>query len=135
MARVGLIFGGRSVEHQVSLRSARTVYEGLAAAGHTPVPLAIAEDGCWLSAEESAAILKSDAAAVEPLGGELDRGQRVLDLMGDAPRHVGPGRLALIEQLAGDVLEGDHVLARGRDRVRHRRREQPRGGRAEDAEE
>jgi hypothetical protein len=31
--------------------------------------------------------------------------------------------------------EPDHVLARGRDRVRDRRREEPRGGRAEHAEE
>lgn len=68
MARVGLIFGGRSVEHQVSLRSARTVFQGLAAAGHLPVPLAIAEDGCWLSAEASAAILAGDAVSVPPQG-------------------------------------------------------------------
>jgi hypothetical protein len=38
-------------------------------------------------------------AALEPLGGELDRGQRVLDLVGDAPRDVrttrpGAGRAA-----------------------------------------
>lgn len=66
--RVGVIFGGRSVEHQVSLRSARTVFEGLAAAGYEPVPLGIAEDGCWLSPEESAAILASDAVSVPPQG-------------------------------------------------------------------
>ena len=29
MARIGLVFGGRSVEHLVSVRSARTVMEGL----------------------------------------------------------------------------------------------------------
>ena len=66
--RVGLVFGGRSVEHQVSLRSARTVFEGLAAAGYEPVPLGIAEDGCWLSAEESAAILAGDAVSIPPQG-------------------------------------------------------------------
>ncbi len=71
MARVGLIFGGRSVEHQVSLRSARTVSEGLAAAGHVPVPLAIAEDGCWLSSEASREILAGDAVSVLPQGGAV----------------------------------------------------------------
>ncbi len=71
MARVGLIFGGRSVEHQVSLRSARTVRDGLAAAGHEPVPLAIAEDGCWLSPEASRAILAGDAVSVPPQGGAV----------------------------------------------------------------
>ncbi len=66
--RVGVIFGGRSVEHQVSLRSARTVVQGLEEAGYTPVPLAIAEDGCWLSPERSAAILLDGALAVPPEG-------------------------------------------------------------------
>jgi len=32
MARIGLVFGGRSVEHEVSVRSARTVAEALVAA-------------------------------------------------------------------------------------------------------
>ena len=35
MAHVGVVFGGRSVEHQVSIRSARTVAQGLREAGHT----------------------------------------------------------------------------------------------------
>ena len=30
--------------------------------------------------------------AAQPLGRQLDRGERVLDLVGDAPRDVGPGR-------------------------------------------
>ena len=37
--RVGVVFGGRSVEHLVSIRSARTVCEGVAAAGHDVVLL------------------------------------------------------------------------------------------------
>ena len=50
-------------------------------------------------------------AALEPLGGELDRGQRVLDLVGDAAGDVGPGGAALVEQLLGDVVEGEDVAA------------------------
>ena len=46
--RVGLIFGGRSVEHQVSVRSARTVAEALEARGHRVVPQAISPEGGWL---------------------------------------------------------------------------------------
>jgi D-alanine-D-alanine ligase len=46
MPHVGVVFGGRSVEHQVSIRSARTVVQGLRAAGHTVTPLGIAQDGC-----------------------------------------------------------------------------------------
>ena len=59
---VGLIFGGRSVEHQVSVASARTVAEALTEAGHAVVPLGIAPDGCWVER----------ATAERALGGELD---------------------------------------------------------------
>jgi D-alanine-D-alanine ligase len=57
MARVGLIFGGRTVEHQVSLTSARTVAAALRRAGHEVVPFGIAEDGCWLAPDEAAPAL------------------------------------------------------------------------------
>ena len=60
-------------------------------------------------------------AALQPLGGELDRGQRVLDLMRDAPRDVGPGGAALVGQLVGDVVEGQHravLVAHALDRER-----------------
>ncbi|MEM9556375.1 MAG: D-alanine--D-alanine ligase family protein [Acidobacteriota bacterium] len=46
--RVGVVFGGRSVEHKVSVVSARTVASALTDGGHSVVPLGVAEDGCWL---------------------------------------------------------------------------------------
>jgi hypothetical protein len=49
--------------------------------------------------------------ALEPLGGQLDRRQRVLDLVRDAARHVRPGGAALVEQLLGDVVEGQNMPA------------------------
>jgi D-alanine-D-alanine ligase len=67
MAHVGVIFGGRSVEHQVSIRSARTVVEGLRAAGHQVTSLGIAQDGCWIDAEASAAVLSGGIATIAPL--------------------------------------------------------------------
>jgi D-alanine-D-alanine ligase len=68
MARVGVVFGGRSVEHRVSVRSARTVAEGLAAAGHEVIPLGVAEDGCWVDRDASAAALAGSLDALEPVG-------------------------------------------------------------------
>ena len=68
MARVGLIFGGRSVEHQVSIRSARTVAEGLAAAGHQVIALGVAQDGGWIPPARGAAVLASGAAEIPSLG-------------------------------------------------------------------
>jgi D-alanine-D-alanine ligase len=68
MARVGVIFGGRSVEHQVSIVSARTVAAGLRQAGHQVTALGIAEDGGWLDREASAAVLDGGAKAMPPIG-------------------------------------------------------------------
>src|SRR3954454_20482489 len=68
MAHVGVVFGGRSVEHQVSIRSARTVVEGLRKAGHTVTPLGIAADGCWIDGEASAAVIGGDIREIPPVG-------------------------------------------------------------------
>lgn len=47
--RIGVVFGGRSSEHTVSLASARNVMQALEAAGHTVVPIGITQDGHWLT--------------------------------------------------------------------------------------
>ncbi len=57
MARIGLVFGGRSVEHEVSVSSARTVAKGLGEAGHEVVALGIGPDGVWADREPSEAAL------------------------------------------------------------------------------
>jgi D-alanine-D-alanine ligase len=48
-ARVGVIFGGRSGEHDVSLRSAQTVMSALTAAGHEVIPIGVTREGAWLT--------------------------------------------------------------------------------------
>ncbi|HSF41233.1 MAG TPA: D-alanine--D-alanine ligase family protein [Thermoanaerobaculia bacterium] len=68
MAHVGVVFGGRSVEHQVSIRSARTVAQGLREAGHQVTALGIAQDGCWIDAEASAAVIEGESKEIPPLG-------------------------------------------------------------------
>ena len=55
-------------------------------------------------------------AALEPLGGKLDRRQRVLDFVGDAASDVGPRGAALRGHEFADVVERDDaalVAARG----------------------
>jgi D-alanine-D-alanine ligase len=68
MAHVGVIFGGRSVEHQVSIRSARTVVQGLREAGHQVTPLGIAQDGCWIDAARSEQVLSAGLQVIDPVG-------------------------------------------------------------------
>ncbi|MCB0113112.1 MAG: D-alanine--D-alanine ligase [Caldilineaceae bacterium] len=46
--RVGVLFGGRSGEHEVSLMSARTVMQALQQAGYETVPIGINRNGGWL---------------------------------------------------------------------------------------
>ncbi|HTD76712.1 MAG TPA: D-alanine--D-alanine ligase A, partial [Chloroflexota bacterium] len=46
--RIGVLFGGRSGEHEVSLQSARAVMAALEQAGHEVVPIGITREGRWL---------------------------------------------------------------------------------------
>ena len=45
--RVGVIYGGRSGEHEVSLASAAAVFENLDAERYEAVPIKIEKDGRW----------------------------------------------------------------------------------------
>ena len=46
--KVGILFGGRSAEHEISIRSARTVVAALDPLRYEAVPIAISRDGRWL---------------------------------------------------------------------------------------
>ena len=65
MAKVGLVFGGRSVEHLVSVRSARAIAKGLTTAGHTIAALGISEQGRFGSQAASERALAGDAPVVD----------------------------------------------------------------------
>lgn len=57
--RVGVIFGGRSGEHEISIRSAKTVIEQIDRDKYDVVPMAITNDGFWLDAAESQLFFES----------------------------------------------------------------------------
>src|SRR5688500_16899020 len=61
--RVGVIFGGRSGEHEISIRSALTVIEQMDRDKYSVIPIAIDEGGRWLDPKTSAALLPEVAAA------------------------------------------------------------------------
>ena len=61
------------------------------------------------------------AACAAALGRQLDRRQRVLDLVRQPARHLAPGRAALRGQQRRDVLEHDHQAAVASLVVRQRR--------------
>jgi len=78
--RIGVLFGGRSGEHEVSLRSARSVMAALDPDRYEVVPIGITKDGRWLAGDAAAALSEGagarsqDARAAtllpEPAGGE-----------------------------------------------------------------
>jgi len=55
--RVGVLYGGRSGEHEVSLASAASVFANLDRARYEPVPIRIDKDGRWVLADKPPATM------------------------------------------------------------------------------
>src|SRR3977135_1187418 len=56
--RVGILFGGRSGEHEVSLLSAASVVNAIDKTKYEVVPISITKEGRWLTAEHAERLLK-----------------------------------------------------------------------------
>lgn len=89
--RVGVIFGGRSGEHEVSLRSARSIIDALDPRMYEVVPIAINKTGRWLAprAQQSGGSLNIERAAddgdsVAIIGDPSRRGIANLEQNGEA---------------------------------------------------
>ncbi|UJA18758.1 D-alanine--D-alanine ligase [Thermoleophilia bacterium SCSIO 60948] len=113
--RVAVLLGGRSSEHDVSLRSGASVAEGLRAAGHEVVEVLISRDGRWsVDGEEidlraGGGLLGADAAFPVLHGpfGEDGSVQGTLETL-DVP-YAGPG--VLCAAVAMDKLVFKRLLA------------------------
>jgi D-alanine-D-alanine ligase len=57
---IGVVFGGRSGEHEVSIRSAKSLIEHLDQEKYDVIPIAISHDGRWLNTSESANLLPEE---------------------------------------------------------------------------
>lgn len=64
--RVGVLFGGRSGEHEVSLLSAASVLKAIDRAKYEVVPIGISKEGRWLTSGESQKLLNGDGVAGNP---------------------------------------------------------------------
>ena len=62
--RVGILFGGRSGEHEVSLLSAASVLNAIDRSKFDVVPIGITKEGRWLAAADAHNLLKGDSSAV-----------------------------------------------------------------------
>jgi D-alanine-D-alanine ligase len=61
--RVGILFGGRSGEHEVSLLSAASVLKAIDKTKYDVVPIGITKEGRWLTAEHAEQLLQGEEHA------------------------------------------------------------------------
>lgn len=82
--RVGVLFGGRSGEHEISLRSALTVMSAMDPRRYEIVPIGIDRDGHWYLRNDAIARLRQAAPKLRALG----RGGIPVSLLPEPHRRV-----------------------------------------------
>lgn len=75
--RVGVIFGGRSGEHEISLVSAKSVIDAMDRSRYEIVPIAITKSGRWLASSDAAQLLPEAV---------VQGGDREVAIVGDPTR-------------------------------------------------
>jgi D-alanine-D-alanine ligase len=103
--RVVVLFGGRSVEREVSRLSARTIVGALDPERYEVVPLAIGEDGRFLPGEASRRLLASGAMPDKFRRGEENSGAPAL-----VPSEIAPGRADVVFPIVHGTSGEDGVL-------------------------
>ena len=93
--RIGVIFGGRSGEHEVSLRSARSVIEAIDKSKYEVVPIAITKEGNWLGPAAAAKVLPPETQRLVPTNTHVNASRDVA-ILGD------PSRTGLVKLDADD---------------------------------
>jgi D-alanine-D-alanine ligase len=110
--RVGVIFGGRSGEHEVSLRSGRAVIEAIDHEKYEVIPIAISKTGRWLSPAGAMELLPR--ATAELLSREMGENREALTIVGDPSRSdlvafaADGGRASLPVDVLFPVLHGTY---------------------------
>jgi D-alanine-D-alanine ligase len=107
--RVGIIFGGRSGEHEISLRSARSVMEAIDKEKYEVVPIGISKEGHWLVGGDP---MKALASRVDPRllkAPQADTESNALTLVTDAESALVPRASSLNElDVVFPVLHGPY---------------------------
>lgn len=101
---MGVIFGGRSGEHEISVRSARSVIEAIDGEKYEVIPLAITREGRWLSPAASAALLPEPARRRLPE--KVSEADGAVTIVGDPSR----GGLHRLEERGGSPQQLDVVF-------------------------
>ncbi|HLV43552.1 MAG TPA: D-alanine--D-alanine ligase family protein [Aggregatilineales bacterium] len=89
--RVGVVFGGRSGEHEVSLRSARSVMDAIDRDKYEVLPIGITREGRWIAGSDPMKALTGGEGAVRPaalLGEPGDPSLRAIEPLDDSSRSL-----------------------------------------------
>ena len=84
--RVGVLFGGRSGEHEVSLRSAASIIKAIDKTKYEVVPIGITKDGRWLTADAAESLLEGKPTGERSLPFQ---GQDQTEAWSDDPNSAG----------------------------------------------
>jgi D-alanine-D-alanine ligase len=119
--RVGIIFGGRSGEHEVSVTSAASIFKHIDRNKYDPVPIRIEKDGAWSfpkhepTASNVAQAIEQARAAQRDAGATSDPALGALKLDVAFPVLHGPygedGTIQGLLEMAGLAYVGNGVLA------------------------
>jgi D-alanine-D-alanine ligase len=106
--RVGIIFGGRSGEHEVSLQSARSVMDAIDKEKYEVVPVGITKDGRWIaSGDPMKALETGDPSASQPAALLSDPGQQGLMRLDERGEAIEATPLAQLD-VVFPVLHGPY---------------------------
>jgi len=106
--RVGVIFGGRSGEHEVSLISARSVMDAMDKEKYEVVPIGITKEGRWIaSGDPMKALAAGDVSVSRPAALLGDPSRRGLMCLEDTERALEATRLAELD-VVFPVLHGPY---------------------------
>ncbi|MCK4450095.1 MAG: D-alanine--D-alanine ligase, partial [Anaerolineae bacterium] len=106
--RVGVIFGGRSGEHEVSLASARSVMSAMDKEKYEIVPIGITKEGRWIASGDPLMALEAgDAGVSQPVALLGDPSRRGLMRLEDTDQAVKATRLAELD-VVFPVLHGPY---------------------------
>jgi D-alanine-D-alanine ligase len=83
---VGIIFGGRSGEHEISIRSAASIIEGIDQKKYEAIPIAITKQGKWLSPADATKLLPASTRHL--LSSNTSKATGDVAIVGD-PTHQG----------------------------------------------
>ena len=104
--RVGILFGGRSGEHEVSLLSANSILKAIDRKKFDVVPIGITKTGRWLTGDGAQALLAGEIAGAS--GSAIGAGTEAANVPADAVTAMVPGAAAVRALQAKDGKGSSH---------------------------